>query len=63
MEDLLVMLAVLLLLVACCGLPILLLRPVRLFNRNKDPQEEISSAQLERMHGINDSDQSTLDRR
>ena len=25
---------------ACCGLPILLLRPLRLFNRNKNRQEE-----------------------
>ena len=63
MEDLLVMLAVLLLLAACCGLPILLLRPVRLFNRNKNRPEESFSAQEERMHGINDSDRTTLDRR
>ena len=63
MEDLLVMLGVLLLLAACCGLPILLLRPVRLCNRNRNRPEEISSAQQERMHGINDSDRPTLDRR
>ena len=34
---------------ACCGLPILLLGAARLFNRNKNRQEEISSARQERM--------------
>ena len=63
MEDLLVMLAVLLLFAACCGLPILLLGPVRLFNGNKNLREEISSAEQERIHGTNDSDRPTLDRR
>ncbi len=48
---------------ACCGLPILLLGAARLFNRTKNLQEEISSAQRERMHGTNDSDRPTLDRR
>ncbi len=63
MENLLVILAVLLLLVACCGLPILLLGAARLFNRNKNLREEISSAEQERIHGTNDSDRLTLDRR
>ncbi len=34
---------------ACCGLPILLLGAARLFNGNKNRQEEISSLQQERM--------------
>ena len=33
---------------ACCGLPILLLGAARLFNGNKNPQEEIPSARRER---------------
>ena len=41
---------------ACCGLPLLLLGAARLFNGNKNLQEEISSTQQERMHGANDSD-------
>ncbi len=63
MEDLLVMLAVLLLLAACCGLPILPLGAARLFNWNKNLREEISSAEQERIHGTNDSDRPGLDRR
>ena len=37
MEDVLVMLAVLLAIAACCRLPILLLGPVRLLNKNQNP--------------------------
>ena len=48
---------------ACCGLPILLLGAARLFNGNKNLREEISSAERERIHGTNDSDRPTLDRR
>ncbi len=48
---------------ACCGLPILLLGAARLFNGNKNPREQIPSAQQERMHGTNDSDRPALDRR
>ena len=48
---------------ACCGLPILLLGAAKLFNRNKNLQEEISSAQRETVHGTNDLDRPTLDRR
>ncbi len=48
---------------ACCGLPILLLGAARLFNGNKNPLEEISSAEQERIHGTNDSDRPGLDRR
>ena len=48
---------------ACCGLPILLLGAARLINGNKNLQEEISSAQQERMQGTNDSGRPTLDRR
>jgi len=61
--DVLVFLLVFLAIAACCGLPILLVGPVRLFNGNKNRQKESSSAQQERMHGINDSDRPTLDRR
>ena len=46
---------------ACCGLPILLLGAARLFNGNKNRQEEISSEQQE--HGTSDADRSALDRR
>ncbi len=48
---------------ACCGLPILLLGAARLFIGNKNRREEISSARQERMHGTNDLDRPTLDRR
>ena len=48
---------------ACCGLPILLLGAARLFNRTKNLQEEIFSAQREKTHGTNDSDRSKLGRR
>ena len=41
---------------ACCGLPVLILGVVRLFNRNKSRQEGIPSVQRARMHGTNDSD-------
>ncbi len=61
--DALVFLLVLLAIAACCGLPILLLGPARLFNGNKNRQEEISSARQESMHETNDLDRPTLDRR
>ncbi len=61
--DALVFLLVLLAIAACCGLPILLLGAARLFNRTKNLQEEIFSAQREKTHGTNDSDRSKLDRR
>ncbi len=63
MEDLLVMLAVLLLLAACCGLPILLLRPVRLINGNKNRQGELLGAAGEDVRDKRFLDRPTLDRR
>ena len=45
MESLLVIPAVVLVVAACCGLPILLVGAVALFNRNKKGKEEIPSAQ------------------
>ena len=41
MESLLVIPAVVLVVAACCGLPILLLGAARLFDRNKNQQEEL----------------------
>ena len=63
MEGLLVMLAVLLVVATCCGLPILLLGAARLFKGNKNRKDEILSLQQERMLETNDLVRPTLDRR
>ena len=48
---------------ACCGLPVLLLGAARLFNRNKNRQEEIPSLQREMMLQGNGLARPTLDPR
>ena len=61
MEGVLMMLAVLLVMAACCGLPILLLGPASLFNRNKNRQEEIPSTRQERIPEATGFARPTLD--
>ncbi len=48
---------------ACCGLPVLLLGAARLFNRDKNRQEEIPSLQQETILQGNGLSRPTLDPR